>query len=147
MRLVPFGALDFGLHWTEAPPPAGARLQLLPSVGVVVVSAWARAGSYGSRESPEHEFLAQWFREDPDYREKMLEEAAINEAAKFLLVRRHSKLFWLVRCALARPIYALSFMVGVHPGSAAMMLNYGGRGGFVRYLRKRTGANERRGSA
>ena len=75
-----------------------------------------------------------------------LEDAAINEAARHLLVRRHSKLFWLVRCALARPIYALLLMAGIHPGSATMMLNYGGRGGFVRYLRKRTGANEGPGS-
>lgn len=122
---------------------SGAKLKFLPSVGVVVVSAGTRAGSYVSRDNPEHEFLAQWFRDDPNYREKILEEAAINEAAKFLLVRRHSKLFWLVRCALARPIYALLLMAGIHPGSATMMLNYGGRGGFVRHLRKRTGANER----
>ena len=122
---------------------SGAKLKFLPSVGVVVVSAGTRAGSYVSRDNPEHEFLAQWFRDDPNYREKILEEAAINEAAKFLLVRRHSKLFWLVRCALARPIYALLLKAGIHPGSATMMLNYGGRGGFVRYLRKRTGANER----
>lgn len=126
---------------------AGARLRLLPSVGVVVVSAGARAGSYTRRDSPEHEFLAQWFRDDPHYRDKMLEEAAINEAARYLLIRRHSKLFWLVRCALARPIYALSLMAGIHPGSVTMMLNYGGRGGFVRHLRKITGANERPGQA
>ena len=126
---------------------AGARLQFLPSVGVVVVSAGAKRDSYRSRESAEHEFLAQWFRDDPHYREKILEEAAINEAAKFLLVRRHSKLFWLVRCALARPVYALLLKAGIHPGSAAMMLNYGGRGGFVRYLRRFTGADGRSGEA
>lgn len=120
---------------------SGAKLQFLRSAGVVVVSAGAREGSYLEADSSEHERLAQWFCEDADYRAKILEDAAINEAAKFLLVRRHSKLFWLVRCALARPIYALSLMAGIHPGSATMMLNYGGRGGFVRYLRKRTGVN------
>ncbi len=126
---------------------SGARLQFLPSVGVVIVSAGARAGSYVSRESPEHEFLAQWFRDDPDYREKILEEAAINEAGKYLGSRRYSSLISLLRRALARPVYALLLKAGIHPQSATMMFTYGGRGGFVRYLRKFTGADGRPGPA
>jgi glycosyltransferase involved in cell wall biosynthesis len=118
---------------------AGAKLRFLPSVGVVIVSAGARKGSYARNVSPDHEFLAQWFRDDPKYRERMLEDAAINVAAKHMLVYRHSSLFWLMRRALLRPVHALLVRLGIHPSSASMTA-YGGRGGFVRHLRRVTGA-------
>jgi glycosyltransferase involved in cell wall biosynthesis len=119
---------------------SGARLRFLPSVGVVVVSAGARQGSY-TRISSDHEFLAKWFRDEPGYRGKILEDAAINEAAGHMLVHRHAKIVWLLRWALLRPVHALLTRLGIHPSSVAMMV-YGGRGGFVRHLRRVTGANE-----
>lgn len=115
-----------------------ARLRFVPSVSVVVVSAGARRGSYISISS-DHEFLANWFREEPGYREKMLEDAAINEAAGHMLVHRHAKIVRLLRWALLRPVHALLTRLGIHPSSVAMMV-YGSRGGFVRHLRRVTGA-------
>ncbi len=70
-----------------------------------------------------------------------IEDAAINEAARHMRVYRHSTIMQLVRWALLRPVHALLVRLGIHPSSVAMMV-YGGRGGFVRHLRRVAGANE-----
>lgn len=120
---------------------SGAKLQFVPVVGIVVVSAGARQGSYQVRISSDHEFLSQWFHDEPRHREKILEDAAINEAARHMRVYRHSTIMQLLRRAMLRPVHALLLRAGIHPSSIAMMV-YGGRGGFVRHLRRVTGANE-----
>jgi glycosyltransferase involved in cell wall biosynthesis len=119
---------------------SGANLRFLRSVTVVVVSSGARVGSYTRRTSSEHELLAQWFHDDPNYRERILEEAAVNEAAKHFFVHRQSTLVSLALRALLRPIQIILTRIGIHPLSASM-LQYGSRGGFVRHLRKITGAD------
>ena len=105
------------------------------------MSAGARQGSYESRISSDHELLAQWFREEPRHREKILEDAAIHEAARHMRVYRHSTIMQLLRRAMLRPVHALLLRAGIHPSSVAMMV-YGGRGCFVRHLRRVTGANK-----
>jgi hypothetical protein len=59
---------------------SGATLRFLASVTVIVVLAGPRPGSYARRISPDHELIAQWLKEDPKCRERILEEAAVNEA-------------------------------------------------------------------
>jgi len=118
----------------------GARLRFLPSMTVILVPAGARAGSYARRESPEHDLLVQRLRDDPECLKHILEEAALNEAREHFLHHRYPPFWSLARRMLLRPVYALLARMGIHPFSLPMALVYGRRGGFIRGLRKITGA-------
>jgi glycosyltransferase involved in cell wall biosynthesis len=118
----------------------GAKLKFLPSVSVILVPAGGRAGSYARRDSPEHDLLARRLREDPRCLERILEEAALNEAREHFLHHRHPPLLSLARRTLLRPVYSLLARMGIHPLSLPMALVYGRRGGFIRSLRRIAGA-------
>jgi glycosyltransferase involved in cell wall biosynthesis len=118
----------------------GARLRFLPSVSVIIVQAGGRAGSYARRISAEHDLLAQRLQDDPGCVERILEEAAVNEAREHFLHHRYPPFGSLARRTLLRPVYALLARMGIHPLSLPMAIAYGRRGGFVRKLRKITGA-------
>lgn len=118
----------------------GARLRFLPSVSVILVPAGGWAGSYARRESPEHDLLARRLREDPGCLERILEEAALHEAREHFRHHRYPPFWSLTRRMLLRPVYALLARMGIHPFSLPMALAYGRRGGFVRRLRRITGA-------
>jgi glycosyltransferase involved in cell wall biosynthesis len=118
----------------------GARLKFLPSVSVILVQAGGRAGSYTRRISVEHDLLAQRLQDDPRCLERILEEAALNEAKEHFLHHRYPPPWSLARRTLLRPVYALLARMGIHPLSLPMAIAYGRRGGFVRKLRRVTGA-------
>jgi glycosyltransferase involved in cell wall biosynthesis len=118
----------------------GATLRFLPSVSVILVQAGGRAGSYARRISAEHDLLAQRLQDDPRCLERILEEAAVNEAREHFRHHRYPPLWSLARRTLLRPVYALLTRIGIHPLSLPMALAYGRRGGFVRHLRRITGA-------
>lgn len=119
---------------------SGARLKFLPSVSVILVQAGGRAGSYARRTSTEHDLLAQRLQDGPGCLERILEEAAVNEAREHFRHHRYPPLLSLARRTLLRPVYALLARIGIHPLSLPMAIVYGRRGGFVRRLRKVTGA-------
>ncbi len=118
----------------------GARLRFLPSVTVILVPAGGRAGSYARRNSPEHDLLSQRLREDPKCLERILEEAALDEAREHFLNHRYPPLWSLARRTLLRPVYSVLARMGIHPLSLPMAIVYGRRGGFVRRLRRIAGA-------
>jgi glycosyltransferase involved in cell wall biosynthesis len=119
---------------------SGATLRFLPSVSVILVAAGGRAGSYARRASPEHDLLAKRLRDDPRCLERILDEAAVNEAREHFLQHRYPPLGSLARRTVLRPVYALLARMGIHPLSLPMAIAYGRRGGFVRKLRRTTGA-------
>jgi glycosyltransferase involved in cell wall biosynthesis len=118
----------------------GATLRFLPSVSVILVPAGGRAGSYARRTSAEHDLLAKRLQEDPRCLERILDEAAVNEAREHFLNHRYPPFWPLARRTLLRPVYALLARMGIHPLSLPMAIVYGRRGGFVRFLRRTTGA-------
>jgi glycosyltransferase involved in cell wall biosynthesis len=118
---------------------SGASLQFLPAVTVVVVLAGPRPGSYAGHTSPEHELIVRLLREDPKYREKILEEAAVNEAMERFRNDRYPSKRLLVRL-LQRPLSWLLIKAGIHPLSVPNALVFGRRGGLVRQHRTITGA-------
>jgi glycosyltransferase involved in cell wall biosynthesis len=118
---------------------SGAALRFLPSVTVIVVLAGPRPGSYARRDSPEHDRLAQVLKGDPGCRERILEEAAVNEAMGHFLDHRYPALGALKRMLL-RPIYYLLARIGIHPLSLPIAIVYGRRGSVVRKHRRITGA-------
>jgi len=104
-----------------------------------VVLAGPRPGSYARRISPEHELIAQWLKEDPKCRERILEEAAVNEAMGHFLHYRYPSLRSLRRMLL-RPVYFLLAQMGIHPLSLPIAMVFGRRGSVVRNHRRITGA-------
>ncbi|MDO9059022.1 MAG: glycosyltransferase, partial [Bradyrhizobium sp.] len=119
---------------------SGASLKFLPAVSVILLPAGGRAGSYTRRTSADHDLLAQRLQEDPGCLARILEEAAVNEAQEHFLHQRYPPFWSLGRRTLLRPVYALLARIGIHPLSLPMAVAYGRRGGFVRRLRKTTGA-------
>jgi glycosyltransferase involved in cell wall biosynthesis len=118
---------------------SGAVLRFLPTVTVIVILAGPRPGSYARQSSPEHEMIVQSLRMDPKYRERILEEAAINEAIDRFRNDRYPSIR-LVRRLLLRPFYWLLIQAGIHPLSLPLAIVFGRRGGLVRKHRKTTGA-------
>ena len=114
---------------------SGAKMRFLPTVSVVLIPADQWPGSYARRESPQHEWLSQRMRDDPKFRETLLEEAAIGEAMQHLLHARHP----LIRRLLLRPIYALLTALGMHPYSLSLAILHGRRGNMIRKHKERGG--------
>jgi len=118
---------------------SGAVLRFLPAVTVIVVLAGPRPGSYARPISPDHELITQRLRDDPGYRAKILEEAAINEAMERFRNDRYPSL-WLLRRFLQRPLSWLMIKAGIHPLAVPNAILFGRRGGLVRQHRTITGA-------
>ena len=118
---------------------SGARLRFVRRVGVMVILSGERSGSYAERESPDHELLVEWMREDPAFRERVLEEAAIRAAEAAISERYHAPGKAMLR-ALASPLYSLLTAAGIHPVTLNMALRHGRKGSFIRYHRRLTGA-------
>jgi glycosyltransferase involved in cell wall biosynthesis len=118
---------------------SGAALRFLPAVTVIVVLAGPRPGSYSRRDSPDHDRLAQALKDDPRCRERILEEAAVNEAMGHFLSHRYPTLGALKRLLL-RPVYYLLARIGIHPLSLPIAIVFGRRGSVVRNHRRITGA-------
>ena len=93
--------------------------------------AGPRPGSYARQSSPEHELIAQSLRDDPRYREQILQEAAVNEAMEGFRNDRYPSLR-LLRRLLLRPVYWLLIRAGIHPLALPNAWVFGGRGGLVR---------------
>ena len=127
------------MDWLFRAWRSGAVLRFLPAVTVIVVLAGPRPGSYASRISPEHDLIARLLREDPRYRERILEEAAVNEALDRFRNDRYPSVR-LLRRMLLRPFYWLLVKFGIHPLSVANAIVFGRRGGLVREHRTITGA-------
>jgi glycosyltransferase involved in cell wall biosynthesis len=117
---------------------AGAFLQFLPKVGVILVWSGARAGSYAQRESPEHDALERWMKRDPLARERILEEAAVSAAMRQVSTVYHEPWKNAVR-AILYPLFTLLKRAGIHPLSLLNAARYGRRGGFMRRHRRFTG--------
>jgi glycosyltransferase involved in cell wall biosynthesis len=119
---------------------SGAVLRFVPIVSVIVVLAGPRPGSYSRRKSPDHELIAKWLREDPKCRERILEEAAVNEAMNHFRLHRTPPLGSLRRM-LTRPVYSLLAWAGIHPLSIPIAIRFGKRGNVVRNHRRITGVD------
>ncbi len=129
------------MDWLFRAWRSGAALRFLPSVTVIVVLAGPRPGSYASPTSPEHDLIGQMLREDPRCRERILEEAAVNESMDRFRNDRYPTIR-LLRRMLLRPFYWLLMSAGIHPLSLPNAIVFGRRGGLVRRHRVITGADD-----
>jgi len=125
--------------WLFRASRTGARLTFIPHVGVLLLYAGGRPGSYAKSVSPDHDVVRRWLVEDPHCLERMLEEAAINAARQTGYELFHNPRKAVVR-GLAMPVYALLTAIGVHPFSLNMAARHRRRGGYIRNHQRTTGA-------
>ena len=120
---------------------SGAAMRFLPVVSVIVVPAGFYPTPYKRRESPEHAWLLQWTRDDPRYREQLLEELAVSEGVQRLTDATPPVLQGLKR-AFRRPVHAVFGALGIHPGSLSLAMFHGLRRGYqTRSHRKSSGSD------
>ena len=126
--------------WLFRASKAGATIRFVPHVSVLLIPSGARRGSYDRRTSPEHEYFAALMRDDPAFRERLLESAAVNTArtAQHRLLRRPVA---ALRRAVVFPVWAVLDRVGVHPFSVDNLLRSGGRGRHIRRIHRFAGLN------
>ena len=121
---------------------SGATLRFLPTVSVIAVPAGPRPGSYARRESFDHEWLARWIKDDPRYREKILEEVAVSVVMQYV-TRVYCPPLRTIRNLLLRPVFALLTMLRINPQSLFIAIVHGRRGEMVRDHRQNVGAQLR----
>ena len=127
------------MDWLFRAWRSGASLRFLAAVTVIVVLAGPRPGSYARSSSPDHDLIARWLREDPRCRERILEEAAVNEAMDRFRNERYPRV-GLLRPLLLRPVYWLLIRAGIHPMTLPYAILLRKRGELVRRHRTITGA-------
>jgi glycosyltransferase involved in cell wall biosynthesis len=118
---------------------SGARMVFHPRVSVLVLKSGPRKNSYRLRYSPEHDLYAKEIRENPRFREDLLESAALTEAAARAASGR-DQLFRHARRMLSAPLRSLCVRFGLHPASVYVIL-FGPRrrGGVIDIHRRRVG--------
>lgn len=118
----------------------GAALRFLPILGVIVVPAGDWPFSYARKACPEHEWLSRWIRDDPKYRECILEETAMRVAA----LRMSRVCFPPMRTVarvLLRPVFAALVALGIYPLSPYFAIVQHRRGEQARRHRRKTGSD------
>lgn len=92
----------------------GAHMRFFRHLSVMAVSPQHASTGYRHRDSPDHDWLVRWMNDDPQYRERILEEYGIAEGMKRLDEHFHPG--WkLLKRLLLRPVYELLPAWGIHP--------------------------------
>lgn len=127
----------------------GAQLRFLPRLTVLAISPGHASTGYRQRESPDHDRLVRWLREDPRARERILEQTGLAAAMQRLEERFHPGWQALRRWFL-RPVYHFLPAWGIHPqtfyGWIRRWTRGSRRGDSVRLHRQHHGADEPAGS-
>jgi len=109
-----------------------------------VIYSGDRENSYRKRDCPEHEFVYREIIENESLRPQL--DASIKASIQSRMGRSDSaesshKRQGLERLGykLMRRVQKMLMKVGVHPNTPRMLFRYGGGGGYIRWLQKRTG--------
>lgn len=102
-------------EWLFRASRSGASLRFIPKVSVIHVIAGYRPGCYEQHVSVEHDWLTNWIKNNPGYRELILEEAALHADQ----LRRYNEIYpslrTIWRVLVRRPLLALLNKLGIHP--------------------------------
>ena len=121
----------------------GARLASLPWADVVTPFSGTRTGSYVNRVAAEHEGLYHRIRNEPDF---MRREAIRSVGCSLGAARGGSDLmpvFARPPSLVVRVAARALGLMGIHSHAVSNLLRFGGRGGFVRGLRRHRGLDPR----
>lgn len=116
----------------------GKRIHCSHDVSVAVLYCAARRDSYRVRESPEHEFVFENAIRSDRLRSQLLEGAHAAMRGEDLRQERRQRERGLKR-RVKRGVDGLLSRLGVHPLTPRMIRRWGGRGGFIRHSKRRTG--------
>ena len=120
--------------WTS-----GARMRVQPRPTVLAVPSSARAGSYLAAGSDEHDRIAAAMRDDPTFRTRALESAALSGERDANADRFGARWGESLRALVFRPVAAAALALGVHPYAPFAALRYGRRGNLVSAIRRKSG--------
>ncbi len=131
----------------------GIAIACPQEVSLIAIYSGERRGFLRRRESPEHDFVFREIVEGrtlrPEFERAIaasIDEKRGGRGAAAAAARRPGRLRgprWALR-KLERGVEAIAIRLGIHPNALRMMLRYGGRGGYVREIVRRTGALETR---
>lgn len=113
-------------------------MRITPTTSVLALPAGARAGSYATAASPEHDYFGAQLAANPDFRARALERAALGAERE---LRRH-RVIRALRWHAMRPVFAAAVALGMHPFAPYFALRYGRRGNIVKAIRRRTGLGQ-----
>lgn len=118
---------------------AGARMRVTPRVTVMAIPSSMRRDSYAGAASPEHDLFAARMRDDPHFRETMLDLAAREGERGANRVRFGHAWLAATRGLLFRPVAAIAAALDVHPYAPFLALRHGRRGNVVNAIRRQSG--------
>lgn len=113
-------------------------LQFVPRIGVIKVGV--TRGSYAGSESSDHEWLAPRLKDDPDFRSRLIEDAAMNSAMQAESDASFPA-WWTAVRFLRRPFYSAMLALGRNPAALNAALHFRARGSHVRRARRFDGSN------
>lgn len=119
-------------EWLFRASRNGQRVFCNHTISLVALSSGARKGSYRERISAEHEYVFGLMKTD-DFPRKLAASVEMNENdLEKTLLRRFRRLY----CFLFEGILK---KIGIHPAAPEMIVRFGGKGGYVRHWKKKTG--------
>jgi glycosyltransferase involved in cell wall biosynthesis len=112
----------------------GRMMRHVPKVTGVAIPSGGRPGVYARRDVAENE---RWFASmaEPGFREAELTRIAHRAVALQVDIRVGPK----VRRAVENLVRRCCLTIGVHPSAVRNAVRYGGRGGWIRHLRRARG--------
>jgi glycosyltransferase involved in cell wall biosynthesis len=146
-------------EWLFRAARAGKDLRYIPHMSAIALPSGGRPNAYATREYLENRVIFERMRDDPSFREKVLlgiaEHCAVLQNSPPVwdavrntfrdLVRRMLARYWgwlrgsytsPLRQAVQKRLRRAAGAMGLHPESAELFVKYGGKGNFIRFLRK-----------
>ena len=118
---------------------SGARMRFNPHPSVLAVPLGARDGSYRAARNVEHDFFSAEMRDNPRFRDRALEIAAVTGERECNRYRLSHAIPEALRSLIARSAAAAAMSLGMHPYTPYFALWHGRRGNLVDAIRRRGG--------
>jgi glycosyltransferase involved in cell wall biosynthesis len=117
---------------------AGVDMRFKSAVTVLAIPSGARRDCYRNRDSAENELYWRAMTEDPTFRTRMLESAALGLAGRLASDRDRLSPLAIAYGLAYKPLSWL----GVNPRALKFRIKYGSKGGLVNVLRRHRGLDE-----
>ena len=118
---------------------SGARMRFNPHPSVLAVPLGIRRDSYRLARNVEHEFFAAEMRDNPRFRDRALQIAAVAGERECNRYRFGRHIPEALRSLIARPAAAAAISLGMHPYTPYFALQHGRRGNLINAIRRRGG--------
>ncbi len=105
-----------------------------PHPSVLAVPLGPRAGSYVAARNVDHEVYAAELRDNPHFRDRALEIAAVAGERESNRYRLGDAIPEALRALIARPAAAAAISLGMHPYTPYLALRHGRRGNLIDHM-------------